>query len=49
MRPLLADAGLDSVRRRGESEALAEAREIYEQLGATRWLERIEAELEVTA
>jgi class 3 adenylate cyclase/tetratricopeptide (TPR) repeat protein len=40
-RPLLADALLDSVRRRGDDEALAEARTLYEELGATRALERI--------
>jgi class 3 adenylate cyclase/tetratricopeptide (TPR) repeat protein len=48
-RPLLADALLDSVRRRRDAGALAEARAIYEELGATRSLERIEARAEVAA
>jgi class 3 adenylate cyclase/predicted ATPase len=42
-RPLLADALLDSVRRRNDEEALAEARSIYEELGATAALERLAA------
>jgi hypothetical protein len=48
-KPLLAGALLDSVRRRGDGGALAEARTIYEELGATRWLERIDATVEVRA
>ncbi len=37
-RPLLARALSDQVRRRGEPDALAEARQIFEELGATFWL-----------
>jgi tetratricopeptide (TPR) repeat protein len=48
-KPLLAGALLDSVRRRGDGGALAEARAIYEELGATRWLKRLEAGAAVTA
>jgi tetratricopeptide (TPR) repeat protein len=48
-KPLLAGALLDSVRRRGDGGALAEARAIYEELGATCWLERIDAAVEVRA
>jgi hypothetical protein len=40
-RPLLAAALLDRVRRRGDELALAEARQILEDLGATRWLEQL--------
>jgi hypothetical protein len=40
-RPLLAQALLERCRRRADADALAEARAIYEQLGATRWLERL--------
>jgi tetratricopeptide (TPR) repeat protein len=48
-RPLLAAALLDRARRRGDAEALAEARAIYSELAATRWLERIDQRSEVTA
>jgi class 3 adenylate cyclase/tetratricopeptide (TPR) repeat protein len=48
-RPLLAGALLDAVRRRGDVEALSQVREIYADLGANRWLERLDAELGVTA
>jgi hypothetical protein len=48
-RPLLVGALLDLVRRHDDAEALAEAREICRQLGATRWLERIDARSSVTA
>ena len=40
-RPLLVGALLDRVRRRGDELALAEARQILEDLGATRWLEQL--------
>ena len=48
-RPLLARALLERAGRRPDAEALAEARAILTELGATRWLERIDAHLEVTA
>ena len=48
-RPLVAGALLDSVRRRGDADALAQVREIYTELGATRWLERIDHASEVPA
>jgi tetratricopeptide (TPR) repeat protein len=48
-RPLLAQALLERARRHGDSEALTEARAIYEELGATRWLERIGETREVVA
>lgn len=48
-RPLLAQALLERARRTDDAEARAEARAIYEELGATRWLERIEAASEVAA
>jgi hypothetical protein len=48
-RPLLAHALLDSVRRGGDVAALTEAREIYEELGATRWLARIDQATGVVA
>jgi tetratricopeptide (TPR) repeat protein len=48
-KPLIAAALLDSVRRRGDADALSRAREIYTELGATRWLERIGQPSEVTA
>ena len=48
-KPAVADALLDAVRRRGDAEAVAQAREIYIELGATRRLERIDAELGVRA
>ncbi len=41
-RPLLARALFERARRREDAEALAEARAIYEQLGASRWLARID-------
>jgi hypothetical protein len=44
-RPLLAQALLERARRHEDGEALAEARAIYEELGATRWLERFENQL----
>jgi tetratricopeptide (TPR) repeat protein len=43
--PLLAGALLDQVRRRGDAAAVAEARSIFAELGATRWLERLDPEL----
>jgi hypothetical protein len=43
-RPLLARALLERARRRNDPDALAEARSIYADLGADRWLDRIEAE-----
>lgn len=48
-RPLLAAALLDRARRQGDADALAEARAIYFDLGATRWLERLDQPTEVTA
>jgi class 3 adenylate cyclase/tetratricopeptide (TPR) repeat protein len=48
-RPLLAKALLERARRGDDSNALAEARAIYQQLGATRWLERIDEAREVAA
>jgi tetratricopeptide (TPR) repeat protein len=41
-RPQLAQALLERSRRHDDAEALAEARAIYEDLGATRWLARID-------
>ncbi len=41
-RPLLAHALLDRARRRSDDDALAEARGIFAELGATAWLERTE-------
>jgi tetratricopeptide (TPR) repeat protein len=41
-RPLLARTLLERHRRRGDDEALAEARAIYADLGATHWLMRID-------
>jgi hypothetical protein len=38
---------LERARRRPDPEALAEARTIYVELGATRWLERIDQQSEV--
>ena len=43
VRPLLAQALLDRFRRRQDGEALAQAQEILRELGATRWLEGIDA------
>jgi hypothetical protein len=48
-KPLLVGALLDAARRRGDAEALAEARTICEELGAKRWLERIDAEFAAEA
>jgi hypothetical protein len=48
-RPLLAGALLESARRRDDPEALAEARAIYRELGATRWLERVDERWGATA
>jgi class 3 adenylate cyclase/tetratricopeptide (TPR) repeat protein len=47
--PALAEALLDAVRRRSDPDALAEVRDIYCELGAVRWLERIEKPTEVSA
>ena len=41
-RPLLARALLERARRRDAPAALAEARAIYAELGASRWLARVE-------
>jgi tetratricopeptide (TPR) repeat protein len=41
-RPLLARALIERANRRDDAAALAEAREIYTQLGAARWLARVE-------
>jgi class 3 adenylate cyclase/tetratricopeptide (TPR) repeat protein len=41
-RPLLARALIERANRRDDRAALAEAREIYTQLGAARWLARVE-------
>ncbi len=49
VRCLLVDALLDSSRRGGDAVALAEARAIYEELGATRLLERLDGVTEVVA
>jgi tetratricopeptide (TPR) repeat protein len=46
-RPLLAKALVERAQRRADPDALAEAREIYADLGATRWLERIDQRSEV--
>jgi hypothetical protein len=48
-RPVLAQALLERARRRDDPEALAEARAIYEELGAVRWLGRLESTIGVTA
>ena len=48
-RPLLAQTLLERARRYGDGDALSEGRKIYEELGATRWLERIGAASEVAA
>jgi hypothetical protein len=42
-RPLLAHALLDQARRHEDKVALGEARAIYAELGATRWLARLDA------
>ena len=46
---LLALALLERARRHDDPAALAEARTIYEELGAVRWLGRLEATIGVTA
>ncbi|MBV9536517.1 MAG: AAA family ATPase, partial [Solirubrobacterales bacterium] len=46
-RPLLAQTLLERARRREDPDALSEARAIYEELGATRWLQRIAEASEV--
>jgi class 3 adenylate cyclase/tetratricopeptide (TPR) repeat protein len=48
-RPLLAEALFERARRQRDSEALAQARAIYAELGARRWLERIAQASEVAA
>jgi hypothetical protein len=48
-RPLLARALLERARRHDDTNALSEAREIFEQLGAVRWLGRLETTVGVTA
>ncbi len=48
-RPLLAEVLLERHRRAADSAALAEARAIYTELGATRWLARISSASEVVA
>jgi tetratricopeptide (TPR) repeat protein len=48
-RPLLAQTLLERHRRSGDAEALAEARAIYTELGASRWLTRIDASSDVAA
>ena len=48
-RPRLAQALVERARRTGDSDALAEARAIYSQLGATQWLARVNQEFEVVA
>jgi hypothetical protein len=49
VRPRLAQALLERARRGDGPDALAEARLIYAELGATRWLERAEQEFGVRA
>jgi tetratricopeptide (TPR) repeat protein len=48
-RPLLAKTLLEQAQRRGDEDALLEARSIYEELGAVRWLARLEPQIGVTA
>ncbi len=48
-RPLLAQALLERARRHDDGEAFSEARAIYTELGASRWLERIGDAREVPA
>jgi hypothetical protein len=48
-RPMQANALLERARRRQDPEALAEARSIYTDLGATRWLARVDRATEVVA
>jgi hypothetical protein len=49
VRPRLAQALLERARRGDRPDPLAEARAIYAELGATRWLERAEQEFGVRA
>jgi class 3 adenylate cyclase/tetratricopeptide (TPR) repeat protein len=46
-RPLLAQTLVERHRRTGDAEALAQARAIYTELGATRWLARLDRSNEV--
>ena len=48
-RPLLARTLLERARSEQDLAALAQSRDIYAQLGATRWLERIKDEFKITA
>jgi hypothetical protein len=48
-RPLLAQTLLEQARRHGDVEALTQARDIYDELGAKRWLERVAEASEVAA
>ena len=48
-RPLLARARVERSRRHDDRGALAEARSIYAELGATRWLGRVDAASGLTA
>jgi class 3 adenylate cyclase/predicted ATPase len=48
-KPLVARVQLDDYRRRRDADALAEARAIYTELGATRWLAQIDETAEVVA
>ncbi len=49
VRPLLAQTLVERARHHADMDALAEARSIYEELGAIRWLERIRPASEVAA
>jgi tetratricopeptide (TPR) repeat protein len=46
-RPLLASVLVERAHRQGDGEALAEARSIYAELGADRWLARLDQRIEV--
>jgi hypothetical protein len=48
-KPRLATALLERARRQNDPTALAEARTIYAELAATRWLERVDQEFGVVA
>jgi hypothetical protein len=48
-KPRLAQALLERARRQADPQALAETRAIYAELGATRWLERVDEEFGVVA
>ena len=48
-RPLLAIALVERARRRDDPAALAQAREIFKELGATSWLQRVPEDFGVTA